>query len=197
MRLQVAILGTADAGHQEVVGPDGDAHLRRLRVVLDPDMPAGVADQHDGAVLLQQAHDPWLSCTPPSTSLTVFSGYSPRKAMGSKQRWHAGRGPHRSGKPQLLQLLCRRGVVVQPPQAIVAVHFGSTARGDSPMNAAVNCQLCPVLSVVALRIRIGTFASRRQLWYLGWKGPLPPASHPCGSIVNSFRTRTLSSWTRE
>lgn len=39
----------------------------------------------------------------------------------------------------------------------------SIPAGGSPVHEAVNCQLCPVLSEVVFRIRLGTFARRRQL----------------------------------
>ena len=53
--------------------------------------------------------------------------------------------------------------------------------GASPIQVAVNCQLCPVLSVVALRLKTGTFASRRQLWSFGLKST---ASSACWILTS-------------
>src|SRR5260370_42449851 len=61
--------------------------------------------------------------------------------------------------------------------------------GGSPIHEAVNCQLCPVLSVVPLRIRLGTFARRVQLSILKSKSSSGWPFAPRGRIYKPFSQR--------
>src|SRR5438128_8234662 len=61
--------------------------------------------------------------------------------------------------------------------------------GGSPIHEAVNCQLCPVLSVVPLRIRLGTCARRVQLSTFKSKFLSGLPSAPGGRIYKPFSHR--------
>src|SRR3954471_8565067 len=60
----------------------------------------------------------------------------------------------------------------------------------SPMNDAVNCQLRPVLSVVALSTSIGTFDSRTQLPDLGENASSYRPFRSRGTMNASFSQRS-------
>jgi hypothetical protein len=55
---EVGELGPAHATHQDAVGPVGDAQQAAARVGALAHLPARVADEHDRALLLDEARDP-------------------------------------------------------------------------------------------------------------------------------------------
>lgn len=61
-----------------------------------------------------------------------------------------------------------RAVVGRRNRSLPSISSSMLA-GGSPIHDAVNCQLCPLLSAVVLRIKLGTFARRRQLSVLRLK----------------------------
>ena len=68
----------------------------------------------------------------------------------------------------------------------------------APIQVAVNCQVCPVLRLVALSTRIGTLLARRQLWSFGLKSLSSSLGMILSSLSQRFRppspSASLRSW---